>query len=529
MSEIAPATTGYIYTNNLCSPFFDKARRRPDRIAIVYGDQTYRYADLVMQIDATIDLFLDSGVKRGDRVAILCHNHPAMLVILFALARLGVVYLPLNPRSSLEEVRSIANDAEITSLVISPDLLQAMSRLQDELPYLTFISIEEAHSDWPILSVKDLTGAKGISRHPLCETDQDSLAVILYTSGTTGDPKGVMITHGNIWAIVTNVHLTTHIVDSAVVLSIAPMFHVGSLSYALAALAAGGKVVIMPSFDPDGVYKALAMWKVTFTFCVPTMLFILENHPKFANHDFSDLMIMAAGAPVPIATLRKWLDRGVRITQGYGMTEGGSTVLDPARALEKAGSAGMPSPLTEVQIRDLETNLPILQAGVNGQIFMRGPAISKGYWNRPEETAVTFDSDGWLASGDVGYWDEEGFIYIVDRIKDMIISGGMNVYPAEVEKVLCGHERVDSTAVIGLPDEKWGERVTAVLVVRGSEPIEEEELRAYCRAKMSSYKVPQQFEFVDNIPLGPSGKILKRELREQFITCFNGPLKSEAS
>ena len=512
------STSTSIRADNLCTPFFESAQRRPEDIAIVFEDREFRYSDLVAQVDATIDLLFEVGIKPGDRVAILSHNHPAIIVTLYAIARVGAILLPLNPRCTLEEIKKMAADTDVSIFFFSAATMPIMTKLYCNFPDATFIGIEKSYDDWPILSISSISGTPEMSRHPLCETGQDTLAVLLYTSGTTGDPKGVMITHGNIGAMLTNVHLTTNITNTAVVLSIAPLFHVGSFSYALAALAIGGKVVILPSFDTDDVYKALKKWSPTFTFCVPTMLFELEKHHEFNSHDFPNLMIMAAGAPVPIDTLRKWLGRGVQITQGYGMTEGGSTILDANRSIEKVGSAGIPSPLTEVQIRDLDNNIPITEPGISGQIFMRGAAISQGYWNSPEETAATFDSEGWLASGDIGQWDEDGYIYIVDRLKDMIISGGMNVYPAEIEKVLCGHDYVTSAAVIGLPDDKWGERVTAVVVLKDNESAEAEDLRAYCREKISHYKVPRQFEFVKALPLGPSGKILKGELRDRFIT-----------
>jgi len=518
MESIA-STTGPIYTSNLCAPFFDAARRWPRRAAVIYEGETYSYADLVAQTDAAVDLLREIGVAAGDRVAVFATNHPAILVVLFALARIGAVHLPLNPRCSLYEVRKVVADADISALVVGSPFQERVAPLRAELPGLVCVSIEQSYADWPVLSILGVRGGDGLSRHLICLTDAADLAVVLYTSGTTGEPKGVMISHGNAWAMLLNIYLTTPITAASTVLCVAPMFHVGALYYALAALGAGGCAVILPGFEVEAVYAALERWSISFTFCVPTMLHALQNHPQFATQDFSKLMIMAAGAPVPVATLRQWLERGARIVQGYGMTEGGATVLDADRCLDKVGSAGMPAPLTEVQIRDLRSGEPIDKPDINGQIFMRGAAISRGYWRRPAETAAAIDSDGWLATGDVGRWDAEGFIYIVDRIKDMIISGGMNVYPAEVEKAIGEHAGVAAVAVIGLADEKWGERVTAVIVRKAGDAgaqVGAEELRVHCGERLASHKVPQQFEFVDALPLGASGKVLKARLRGGF-------------
>jgi fatty-acyl-CoA synthase len=339
---------------------------------------------------------------------------------------------------------------------------------------------------------------------------------MLYTSGTTGKPKGVMITHGNVWATMSNVNMLFRLNASTTLLSMAPMFHIGALAYGLAVLAAGGKIVILSAFDADQVYEAMETWQVTMSFGVPTMLAALEHHPRFASHDFTGLSMTVAGTPVPVTMLETWLSRGAGIVQGWGMTEGGGTILESNKSRQKIGSAGQPLPMTEIEIRDIETGATIMESDEKGQIWMRGPTVTKGYWNQPEETAKSFDSDGWFATGDVAYWDEDGFIYIVDRCKEMIITGGMNVYPAEIEKVLCEHPRVASAAVVGLPDEKWGERVTALIVPRGEDPVDEKELLAYCREMMSNYKVPRQFEFLDSFPVGPTGKILKMELQARY-------------
>ncbi|MEM9384784.1 MAG: AMP-binding protein [Pseudomonadota bacterium] len=516
MAKVTPATTGYVYTDNLCAPFFNNAEQDPEQVAVVFQGTSYRNADIVAKVDAAIDLLLNLGIGRGDRVAFLGENQPGMLVLLYALSRLGAVYLPLNPRSAGEEVLFIAEDADIKAIVVGSAFQDQVEAVRPQLAGRTLIGIDSAPAHWTTLSLHKVVGTDGRSRHGIVSTHAGDTAFMLYTSGTTGTPKGVVYTHGNVWATVCNLLLANRPNASSTTLAVAPMFHIASLAYALTDIAAGGRVVMLPSFDVDAVYHSLAEWKVTTVFAVPTMLIALEQHPLFATHDFTGLTIIAAGGPVPVPMLRKWLGRGALVTQGYGMTEGSGTVLPASKALAKVGSAGRALPLTEVQIRDVESNEVICDSGVNGQIFMRGPSISKGYWRRPEETAKVFADDGWLATGDIGRWDEDGYIYIVDRLKDMIVSGGMNVYPAEIEKVLSGHAQVRSVAVIGLPDSKWGERVTAIVVPHDLEQADPQGLEAFSREKMSNYKIPKQFEFVEVLPIGPSGKVLKRELRKRF-------------
>jgi fatty-acyl-CoA synthase len=516
MAKIAPMTTGYIYTNNLCAPFFDYARRNPKSIALVYQGKKYHYADVVAQIDAAIDLFAELGVKRGDRLVFIGNSQPVMIITLFALARMGAVHLAINPRCSAAEVTYILNDAGAAVAVVALEFQNMVEGIRGKLPCKAFIGIESAPAGWSVIRTESITGTRAVSRHLICQTRQEDLAVMLYTSGTTGKPKGVMITHGNVWATMSNVNMLFRLNASTTLLSMAPMFHIGALAYGLAVLAAGGKIVILSAFDADQVYEAMETWQVTMSFGVPTMLAALEHHPRFAGHDFTGLSMTVAGTPVPVTMLETWLSRGAGIIQGWGMTEGGGTILESNKSRQKIGSAGQPLPLTEIEIRDIESGATITESGEKGQIWMRGPTVTKGYWNQPEETAKSFDSEGWFATGDIGCWDEDGFIYIVGRIKEMIITGGMNVYPSELEKVLCDHPRVASAAVVGLPDEKWGERVTALIVPRGEDPVDEKELLAYCREMMSNYKVPRQFEFLDSFPVGPTGKILKMELQARY-------------
>jgi fatty-acyl-CoA synthase len=457
MTVITPTTTGPIYLRNLCVPFLDTARRYPRSAALIFNDRVMSYADLVSQIDFTVETLVAYGIEPGDRVAFLGSNHPMLMITLLATARMGAVFVALNSRSTAVEASYILRDSGARVVISGAESQAVIDEIRNELPCIAYIGVEKGSADWSVLNVEHIKGDNGVSTQAIAQTQADDVAVLLYTSGTTGAPKGAMITHGNVWATSMNLLLLLKLSPQASLLAMAPMFHIGSLAYALATLAMGGKTVILSSFDPDAVYHAIDQWGVSMFFGVPTMLQALERHPAFARTDFDGITITVAGAPVPVAMLETWSKAGARIIQGYGMTEGGGTILNADKGLEKIGSAGLPLSLTEIELRNVDTDQVIKNSDEVGQIWMRGPTITRGYWNLPEETAKTFDQNGWFATGDLGRWDEDGYLFIVDRITDMVISGGVNIYPAEVEKVLNSHPDISSAAVIGLPDEKWGE------------------------------------------------------------------------
>jgi len=516
MPEIAPTTTGPVYFNNMCAPFCDTARRHPQRTALVFDEQVISNADVVARIDATIDALRSCGIATGDRVAFLGWNHPMLLIALLAAARMGAIFLPLNPRSTAAETRFILNDCDAAAIFAGAEFQAMIDGIRSDLPCRAYLGVDSGPGGWTVVDTGDLEGGNGISRHPIAPTKAGDVAVLMYTSGTTGRPKGVMITHGNVCATSFNIQSIMQLTLNSTLLAMTPMFHIFSLAYALMTLTVGGRTVILSAFDPDEVYRAIDRWAVSIFFGVPTMLQALEQHPSFATTDFRDITVIAAGAPVPVKMLETWGAIGARIMQGWGMTEGGGALLEADKGLEKIGSVGLPLPLTEIQLRAVDDDRVIRCSDEDGQIWMRGPTITKGYWGLRDETESAFDESGWFATGDVGRWDADGYLYIVDRIKDMIISGGVNVYPAEVEKVLSGHPEVASVAVIGLPDEKWGERVTAVVVPRHAGAVSADDIIAFCKASLSGYKTPRQVEFVDSLPVGPTGKVLKRNLREMY-------------
>lgn len=516
MTKCIPMDTGAVFESNLSAPFYDRARRCPGATALVFEDREISYSGLAAAADALIDTLLARGIRKGDRVAYMGWNHPALLTTLLAVTRIGGVFVAINPRNAPPECAFILGDCGARAIVAGAEFIPLLEALRPQLGLEFYFAASGAAAGWTPMPGDAPSGA-GIGSHGAVGEPEDT-AVLIYTSGTTGRAKGVMLSHANVWAGSQNIALVLQPTAASVLLGMAPMFHVAALALAISSFAVGGSVVILKAFEPDKVYDAIKQRGANWSFGVPTMLQALQAHPAFRDTDFSGFLMLAAGAPVPPSLLRSWGDAGVRVLQGYGMTEttGTSSMLDSAMALEKLGSAGLPFPLTGLQLRDAVSGEEIREAGCAGEIHVRGRSVTRGYWGLPEESARRFDKQGWFATGDIGSFDADGYLYIVDRLKDMIITGGVNVYPAEVERELLQHPRVAAAAVIGLPDGKWGERVTAVLVSKDHQAIGLDELQEFCRERLGGYKIPRQVEMVEALPINASGKVLKRELRERF-------------
>jgi fatty-acyl-CoA synthase len=328
-----------------------------------------------------------------------------------------------------------------------------------------------------------------------------------------------MLTHGNIWWNNVNVLHAYDVLEDDVSLLVAPLFHIGGLNVnSLVIWQKGGHVVLHRNFDPDRCLRDIAAYRVSTMFAVPAMLLFLSQHPDFAATDLSSLhMLVCGGAPVPEPLMRLYASRGIPINQGYGLTETAPfvTFLPPEWGMAKLGSAGKPPLFSEVRVVDANGRA-INQPRANGEVITRGPNIMKGYWNNPEATAAAIDDEGWFHTGDVGYLDEDGFLFIADRLKDMVISGGENVYPAEVESVLYEHPAVAEIAVIGVPDAQWGEAVVAVAALREGAVLDLEALRSFADDRLARYKLPRRLEVVTALPRNPAGKVLKFELRARF-------------
>jgi fatty-acyl-CoA synthase len=510
--------TGAPYERNAAVMFFDRVRRSPDRpaLALLHGP-THTYAELGERLARTVADLRRRGVGRGDRVAYAGVNSAELVEHLVAALHLGAVFVPLNTRLSPPELRFIVTDAGAKVLVADEATAPLFATVRDDLGVDHFV---ELGTDGPTTAPGTATTAG--APEPLgdpADVDPDDVAVLMYTSGTTGHPKGAMISHGNVVSTVHNLMLLIPMGPASGMLAMAPLFHVGALALVLGTLATGGRVIVLEAFDPAAVFDAIEEHPCTFSFGVPAMLQAMTADPRFERADLSNLFLMCAGAPVPESLLHLYLDRGAKVTQGYGLTESTAVVslLEADWAARKIGSAGMPYPLTAVELRDADGQR-IEAAGVDGEIWIKGRNVVKGYWNRPEATAALRDGDGWLRTGDAGRFDADGFLYITDRVKDMLITGGENVYPAEVEKVLAGHPDVAEVAVVGTPDERWGEVVTAVVVPRaGAEPGPDlDAIQSYARQHLGGYKVPRRLHLRPELPRNASGKVLKRELRAQL-------------
>jgi fatty-acyl-CoA synthase len=496
---------------SLGSWFSRRADRTPNRRALTFEGSTWTYAQLLDRVDRLAAAFRDGGVCHGDRVGFLGLNQPAFLETMFAASRSGAIFVPLNFRLTGPELAFIIGDAGIHTLVVDGMHRPLVDEVRAELPIRRLLSAED---DLPRL----LAGHEPIAAgEPLTE---DEVAVIMYTSGTTGRPKGAMLTHGNVWWNNANAMHLFDVLERDVTLVVAPLFHIGGLNVTtLLALQKGAEVVLHRTFDPGACLEDIARYGVTTMFGVPAIFQFMSLHPGFADADLTTLRsLVCGGAPVPEPLLKLYNGRGIPIQQGYGLTETSPSVtfLGPDDGIAKLGSAGKPPLFTDVRLVGDDGRV-VRDPMVRGEVCVRGPNVMKGYWNRPDATTAAIDPEGWFHTGDVGYLDDDGFLFIVDRVKDMVITGGENVYPAEVESVLYDHPAVAEVAVIGLPDERWGEAVVAVAALRSdADALTLEALRDFAAERLARYKLPTRLEVVDVLPRNPAGKVLKFELRDRF-------------
>jgi len=497
---------------SLGSWFAERAAITPNRRALTFEGTTWDYGEMLQRINSLAAELQHGGVCHGDRVAFLGLNQPAFFETLFATARLGAIFVPLNFRLTGPELAFIINDAGVHTLVADELYRPVTESVRAELPVRRYLSDDVADGWEPLHG----------DRQPLSGTEPigpDEVAIIMYTSGTTGRPKGAMLTHANLWWNNANAMHQFDVMEDDVTLVVAPLFHIGGLNVTtLLAWQKGAEVVLHRTFDPAACVEDIARYGVTTMFGVPAMLLFMSQVPGFDQADLTTMRtVVCGGAPVPEPLIKLFNGRGVPINQGYGLTETSPMVsfLSPEWSLAKLGSAGKAPLFGEIRIVD-EANQQITAPRTNGEVCYRGPNLMKGYWRRPEATAAAIDPAGWFHTGDVGYLDEDGFLYIADRVKDMIITGGENVYPAEVESVLYDHPGVADVAVIGLPDERWGEVVVAVVAVHEDADLTLEGLREFAGERLARYKLPTRIEVVDILPRNPAGKVLKFELRERF-------------
>ncbi|HZA77322.1 MAG TPA: long-chain fatty acid--CoA ligase [Acidimicrobiales bacterium] len=492
-----------------------RRRLSPAHVAFVQGDTRRSYAALDDRTRHLAAALRDLGVQRGDRVAYLGPNDPTLLETLFATTALGGVFVPLNWRLTVPELAYIAADCGATVLVHAAAMADAAAAVAADgstaLPRLVELG--------PAFEGMATGGGAGGDVPAPIDTPValDDPAVIVYTSGTTGRPKGATLSHGNITWNCVNVLVDTDLASDEVALVCAPLFHVAALNMvSLPMVMKGGTIVLTGAFDPDSVLELIARHRVTVMFGVPSMFNAMAQAPAFASADLSSLRrLLCGGAPVPLSTIRTYLDRDIPFLQGYGMTETspGALFLGAEHAADKAGSAGVASFFTDVRV--VRPDGREVVPGEKGEVVVAGPNVMRGYWNRPEATAGVMDGE-WFRSGDVAVVDDDGYVTIVDRMKDVIISGGENIYPAEVEDVIYGHPDVAECAVIGVPDERWGEVGRVIVVRRAGAALDERGLLEHLDGRLARFKLPRSVVFTDRLPRSGAGKVLKADLRAEF-------------
>jgi acyl-CoA synthetase (AMP-forming)/AMP-acid ligase II len=502
------------------------ARLFPDKPAIIHGDRRITYAQFDARVNRLANALQRLGLKQGANVAILQYNCMETYESLFACFKSGLGAVPINYRLHPKEYAFIINHSESQAVIHTPEFTDSILEVRSLIPQARhLISISGARGE--LLDYESLLGEE-VDNFSDIDVSPDDLAWLFYTSGTTGMPKGAMLTHRSLLAMTMNFYsdIAPGLTHDDVILHAAPLSH-GSGLYGLPNIAKGATNVILASksFDPEIVFQTIEKFRITNMFAAPTMIKMLIDHPAIDRYDLSSLRSLNyGGAPMLVEDLKKAIGKlGPCLVQVYGQGESPMTISYLPHWAHKAdgnpeeiarlGSAGIARTDVEVKIfNEEDKELPI---GHIGEIVTRSDLVMKGYWKNPEATASTL-KNGWLHTGDVGYIDKNGYLFIMDRSKDMIISGGENIYPREIEEVLIRHPAVREVSVIGVPDPKWGEAIKAVVALNPGMAASEQELIEFCRDSIASYKKPKSVDFVSELPKSNTGKILKRELRSQY-------------
>ncbi|MEM9255135.1 MAG: long-chain-fatty-acid--CoA ligase [Pseudomonadota bacterium] len=502
-----------------------RAQISPRREAFVEFERNRRFTfDMLnTRCNRMANALLNAGVEPGDRVATLLKNGIEFIETYFAVAKIGAVLVPVNWRLVSDEIQFILEDCGSRALVYDADFDTTVAALprSTDLSVQNWLRVQndarDATPDTFSVNYDRFTDEASDAEPPIGAWDEDNL-FIMYTSGTTGRPKGAVHTHDSmLWSQLTSMSTSDMRGDDRFLLPL-PMFHVGCLNPTSLLVHRGATGVIMRELDIGAMLRCIEQERVSIFMAVPALLQFMLMAPERTVCDISSVRWIATGAaPVPVSLLRDLESLGIRVFQAYGLTEscGPGTLLLHEDAERKQGSCGRPQMHTEVTLVDEHGNTIPMGSKQAGELLLSGRHIMKEYWNRPEATAETL-RDGWLYTGDVCTWDDEGFVTVCDRKKDMIISGGENIYPAELENALAACPAVQEAAVIGVPSQKWGETPLALVVASADAAPNAETLEAWCRERLAGYKVPRLYELVDSLPRNPSGKLLKTQLREQY-------------
>jgi long-chain acyl-CoA synthetase len=523
------------------------AQSFPSQAATIFMGARLTYRDLQTQVDRLAGHLHALGVRKGDRVAIMLPNCPQTVIAYYATLALGAVTVLTNPLYVERELEHQWGESGVETAFVL-DLLWPrveplrrklplkriiVTGVQDYLPFpknLLFPIQARRVGNW--MKVPDGEGIFRFNRlvrwpgspPPRLDLAPDDLACLQYTGGTTGLPKGAMLTHRNLVASVAQIRsflLQGHRNAEDRAIAILPVFHVYGMNGVMnLGVHLAATLILLPRLDIKMLVEAIRSYRPTFFLGVPSIYVAVNSYPGIDRVDLTSIkMCFSGAAPLPVEVIEAFEARtGARIAEAYGMTEASSvTHVNPRRGMRKFGSVGVPIVGTDARIVDADTGRRDVPPGQVGELLVRGPQVMAGYWNQPQETEQVLDADGWLHTGDIATMDEDGYFYIVDRKKDLILSAGFNVYPREVEEVLYGHPKVLEAAVIGLPDKVRGEKVTAYIVLKPGETATAQEIRAYCRERMAHYKEPRAVYFRDELPMSMAGKVLRRVLREEEL------------
>ena len=520
----APVAVDYDAMQTLGDIVRYHARRRPDAIALSFEGHDTSWSALDKGSDRVANALLASGCEVGERIAFIGKGTDEFFELMFGIAKAGAVLVPVQWRLALDEMQQVLADARVATIFVGADQFDKIDALRHVIPSAGQVfAMARGSSGWPgFARWRDAAAAP----MPARRVAPGAVALQLYTSGTTGQPKGVMLSHRNILSgrrdgLRAKMEWNDWL-EGDVNLVALPVGHIGGIGWAIVGFFSGAKTIVQREFIPAHVLDAIEHQGVSRLFVVPTALQMLLLQPRVREIDYRNLRhILYGAAPIALDLLREATEVfGCGFCQQYGMTETSGTIVylppqdhDPA-GNERMRAAGIPMPGVEIRVVDAHTRQP-LSAHQVGEVETRSVANMVGYWDNPYATVQTIDGEGWLRTGDAGYLDDDGYLYIHDRFKDMIVSGGENIYPAEVENAIYGHPAVQEVAVIGVPDEKWGEAVKAVVVAKAGAMSDPEDIIAFARTRIAAFKAPKSVEFVAALPRGPSGKILRRALRER--------------
>ncbi|WCN39333.1 long-chain-fatty-acid--CoA ligase [Aneurinibacillus uraniidurans] len=490
----------------------------PGRVAYVYNGVETTYEELYEQVHHTASYLATAGIGSGDHVALLLSNSPEFVIAYYGILLSGAAVVPINPSYTAHELQFILHNSGARMAIAMSVLLPAFETMRPQLPELQTVvlaGVEETSAPWTVPFHKMIAYTNSRWKAPVI--DGEDRAVILYTSGTTGTPKGAILTHRNMASNADAISQYLGVYTKDTFVAVLPMFHVFCMTVCLnAPIANGAKILILPRFGPKQLIELIEERQATIFAGVPAMYNFIMQQQDLSPSALASLRIcVSGGAAMPVALLHEFEKRFDKvISEGYGLSEAAPvTAFNPVEGVRKPGSVGVDIPGVTNKVVDAEGRE--LERGEVGELIVRGPNVMVGYLNLPEDTAVAL-RDGWLYTGDMAYMDEDGYVFIVDRKKDMILVGGYNVYPREVEEVLYMHPLVVEAAVIGVPDENFGERVQAY-VVRKDESLTENELYEHCSHDLARYKVPKDIIFIEELPKNTTGKILRRSLKDRVV------------